>query len=393
MSAWALSDLRYLRFAARMWGSLLCLFVLLQTYSAVAAPRKTLVWITIYDHTSHEQKDAGSGVVLNKDGFILTAHHLAPGNVSANEEIKVAIGSKNSTPLPATRFECANENIDICLLKINANDVPEDLDFFQFTCLNPHMDDAIQAWGFPGGAMNPSIHLDGKISGELGESFMFPAQIGFVHGMSGGPVLNKGGVVIGVTFGVAQQDGQDVNGFGFFTPIRFARTLLSDAGVECPSGDKLQSPNTAKLSSATLTLTTWPNGGWNAILTNPTKSAAVVSYASLEAKNPSPGQFDMGFPLTIRYGMKMIYKVGESPFQTDLPSEHASNVYLEVFGPFGQSCTNWRALRTAMFSPSSTFDKWQCSIRTDLVAVSGERATIRSEPFACSRIPIPMPAC
>jgi hypothetical protein len=50
-----------------------------------------------------------------------------------------------------------------------------------------------------------------------------------IEGMSGGPVLDKQGDLIGMAFGGAD----DGSGFTFFTPIIFGRNLLGGINVRC----------------------------------------------------------------------------------------------------------------------------------------------------------------
>jgi hypothetical protein len=224
-----------------MFNIFIALLMLLAMPSRIAVAQsdntEALVFIKISEAGSGAQVNAGSGIILNKQGFIVTAAHLLEDYDPAIHQINVSLRSRNGTPLPAQKFNCASENVDVCILKLSPDDITSNniTNYFTLSCRDIGTQEKISAWGYPVGPMNTKNHPSGQVTGGVGEKFLMPAAIVILGGMSGGPVLDESGSVIGIVYGVAK----DQTSFALFTPLQYAHSLIGDTGTACDSGNAL----------------------------------------------------------------------------------------------------------------------------------------------------------
>jgi hypothetical protein len=193
---------------------------------------ESVVFIRILDETG-QQKSYGSGFLLNPAGFIVTANHIFELYIpTASDKIAVSLRSRNGPQLPAQNLSCnpSPNRIDICIIKINEQDVAAAnvTNFFPLSCREISKEN-ISALGYPIGSNNTINNPIGRVTGGIGEQFLYPAAIAILPGMSGGPVLDEAGAVIGVTMGAEERAPQ----FAFLTPLLYARSMITDVGAAC----------------------------------------------------------------------------------------------------------------------------------------------------------------
>jgi S1-C subfamily serine protease len=191
-----------------------------------------VVYVEIDDQSS-QAKARGSGVLLGMGGFIITAKHLFDDYKAPTDKIIVSIKTSSSR-IPARLFGCDQYDSDLCLLYIDsANITAASVNAtLNIACRFPEDQEAVTAMGWPVGS--PMISVSGQVSsGALGVQFKTYMTAPIVPGMSGGPIFDAKGNMIGIAFGATEQ-----GVLTLFTPIQFARSLLLAAGVPCSDQSK-----------------------------------------------------------------------------------------------------------------------------------------------------------
>ena len=165
------------------------------------------------------QNALGSGVVVSKEGHILTNYHVAAGA----DEIKVQLNDGRVEP---ARFIGGDQEADIAVLKMDAPNVPP-LPFgdsnevkvgqIVFAVGNPY--------GFHETVTDGIISATGRrqMSDTGREYFQTSAAIN--PGNSGGPLVNLRGEVIGINTWIASSSGGS-QGLGFAIPANSARRVM-----------------------------------------------------------------------------------------------------------------------------------------------------------------------
>ncbi|MGE5139547.1 MAG: S1C family serine protease [Rudaea sp.] len=189
---------------------------------AFAAVQPALVQVLAQDEGSSGKGSIsyGSGVVINKNGLILTSLHIVRGSPSI--EVIFADGTQSYADL-----EQIEESNDIAFLK--PQDPPDLL--FPAVLGNPH---ALQI-GDPAIVVGNPMQLAGSLSagvisglertfqppnGAPPMQHMIQIDAAVNPGNSGGPLLNQDGQVVGVITGRASPSGQEAfYGIGFAVPI------------------------------------------------------------------------------------------------------------------------------------------------------------------------------
>ncbi len=171
--------------------------------------------------------DVGSGVLITADGWVLTAHHViehakTDPNSPTSDQIKVSFVTQNDLR-PALLFGCDTFKADMCLLYVNPGDLPAGITpAGSPRCQMLAATDPVTAVGFSGGRKVKSGNVSADVPNAL---FKTEMSAPIVPGMSGGPVFDSGGRLVGIAYGASNAS--------FFTPIQFGRLLLQAAGVDC----------------------------------------------------------------------------------------------------------------------------------------------------------------
>ncbi|MEE9312451.1 MAG: trypsin-like peptidase domain-containing protein, partial [Planctomycetota bacterium] len=177
------------------------------------------------------QNHVGSGVVMSKDGYILTNSHVIPSNV---KKLNVVLGDE----MYEARFVGHRSEYDLAVIKIVATDLVQaslaDADKVE-------QGDVVIAIGSPHGLFHTAtegiISYVGRRSGSnttLVRNFL-QTSAAINHGNSGGPLIDLTGRVIGINTWKLCDEGTDsdkrtysIDGIGFAIPINIALKVYED---------------------------------------------------------------------------------------------------------------------------------------------------------------------
>jgi Do/DeqQ family serine protease len=178
-----------------------------------------------------ERRDIGSGVIIDRDGYILTNEHV----VGKADEIEVMLSD-------GRKFKGAvigkDERSDVAVIKIDAKDLPA-------ATLGDSEEVRTGQWaiaiGNPFGIFEdnpvptmtvgvvsalhrklPGTQIGGRYYGDL-----IQTDAAINPGNSGGPLLNLKGEVIGINAAIISPSGAYA-GIGFAIPINRAREIIED---------------------------------------------------------------------------------------------------------------------------------------------------------------------
>lgn len=171
-----------------------------------------------------ETKDgAGSGFIVDSNGYILTNAHVVQGVSDASVILS------NNTTLSASVVG-RDENIDLALLKVNKTGLKNSSLGDSVTV---KQGDEIFTLGYPFGIKGDVSFKEGTISRKLTDSGheYFEISADIHPGNSGGPLVNKYGQVVGINTASLGQSIQGVSvgeTIKFAIPIDTAKNILSD---------------------------------------------------------------------------------------------------------------------------------------------------------------------
>lgn len=192
---------------------------------------ETVVFIEIVG-SDGKRKDHGSGFILGLNGNIITARHVLDKYVETTDTIKIYLRTREGVGYKARKMLCTETNLDMCLLYINsqsleAANIKNSADLL---CAFPKATDSITAAGYPIGDDNPLTVIPGAvIQGGLGTLGKIQMSNAVLPGMSGGPVFDVNGRVLGIVWGA-----EPAVGFKMFTPLAHGFLLFGTAGISCP---------------------------------------------------------------------------------------------------------------------------------------------------------------
>ncbi len=174
-----------------------------------------------------------SGVILRRDGLILTNNHVVEGTTSVSISFNDDV---HTTPLEADVIGTAPER-DLAVLRVDADDLVP-IELARSSALR--LGDAVIAIGFPLGLGGPTVTsgivsgLDRTIDGPNGDlTGLLQTDAAINPGNSGGPLVDRMGRLVGInTAGIRQAD---TEGIGFAIAIDEALGVIgriSDAPPE-----------------------------------------------------------------------------------------------------------------------------------------------------------------
>ena len=165
---------------------------------------------------------AGSGVIVDTKGYILTCNHVIDG------ASKITVTLKDGTELDAKVVGGDAQN-DIAVLKVNAKNLTA-ASYGDSSQLS--VGDMVVAVGNPLGQLGGSASsgiisaLDRTITVEGREMTLLQTDTSINPGNSGGGLFDQYGNLIGIV--VAKSSGSDVEGLGFAIPIAKAAEIAKD---------------------------------------------------------------------------------------------------------------------------------------------------------------------
>jgi serine protease Do len=171
-----------------------------------------------------EIKNLGSGVIVSKDGYILTNNHLVEGA----EEVQVAL-------LDEREYEAeivgTDSRSDVAVLKIDQDDLPV---MELGNSENLRLGQTVLAIGYPFGvgqtvtkgivsALGRELRL-GQLR-DVTESNFIQTDAAINPGNSGGALIDVHGKMVGINTAILSRTGENL-GIGFAIPIKLARRIM-----------------------------------------------------------------------------------------------------------------------------------------------------------------------
>jgi len=180
---------------------------------------------------SMPDKSSGSGVIISKDGYIITNNHVIDG--SENVRVTLNDNSEYSAEVIAT-----DPNTDLAVLKIEANDLPtlvfansNEVKIGQWVLAvgNPfNLNSTVTA-----GIVSAKARNIGVIGGEGNSNFDYSIE-SFIQtdaavnpGNSGGALVNLNGELIGINTAIATETG-NYAGYSFAIPANLVKKIITD---------------------------------------------------------------------------------------------------------------------------------------------------------------------
>lgn len=195
--------------------------------------RKSVVYLTVSHVDSNNPKNIctkvtqGTGFIISNDGYLLTASHnlQPPEECEQHIQLKIEgrIGYRKNKPLFSLAKVGQDDNLDVAILKFS----PRGEAFNYATiCNSQRMESGkkLAAFGFPKGsgfAPLPTIY-----SNSDGDAGRWVASSDFTHGVSGGPVYDYTGKVIGMVQGGLK----NTPAVRFIVPLRYAANMIALSG-------------------------------------------------------------------------------------------------------------------------------------------------------------------
>ena len=166
----------------------------------------------------------GSGVIVNKDGYILTNNHVIDGAT----QITVDLADKRHF---TAKVVGADPQSDVAVLKIDASNLPT---LALGTSKNLEVGDYVLAIGDPMGVgetvtlgiVSATGRTNVGVEGAGGYENFIQTDAAINPGNSGGALINSRGELVGINTAIASSSGGN-QGIGFAIPIDMARGVMT----------------------------------------------------------------------------------------------------------------------------------------------------------------------
>ncbi len=163
---------------------------------------------------------AGSGVIISKDGYIVTNNHVVDGA----DELTVTL---NDNTEYSARIIGADKTTDLALIKIDGKNLPA---IVVANSDNVKVGEWVLAVGNPLGLNNTVtagiVSAKARTMGE-GVSSMIQTDAAINQGNSGGALVNTNGELIGINAMIYSQTGSNI-GYGFAIPTTIMNKVVED---------------------------------------------------------------------------------------------------------------------------------------------------------------------
>ena len=166
------------------------------------------------------QQSLGTGVIIDKEGFILTNNHV----VEMADEIKVKLADEREF---LAKIIGRDQKTDLALIKIDSDNALSSLPLGDSDKLE--VGEWVVAIGNPFGLGNTVtagiVSAKYRQIGQSSYDNYIQTDASINPGNSGGPLLNTAGEVVGINTAIFSQSGGNI-GIGFAIPINMAKDLL-----------------------------------------------------------------------------------------------------------------------------------------------------------------------
>jgi len=176
-----------------------------------------------------EQQASGSGVIISKDGYIVTNYHV----IEQAEQIQVTLNDKRA--YDATLIG-ADPNTDLAVLKIEEEGLPfiswgnsDDVKIGEWVLAvgNPfNLTSTVTAGIVSAKARNINV-ISGNGSGSGAVESFIQTDAAVNPGNSGGALVNTNGQLIGINTAIASQNGS-FTGYSFAVPVNLVKKIVTD---------------------------------------------------------------------------------------------------------------------------------------------------------------------
>lgn len=172
---------------------------------------------------------SGSGVIVSKDGYIITNNHVVKG--ASDKGINVTLTDKREF---SAKLIGTDPNTDVAVIKIDANDLPvisfansDDVQVGQWVLAigNPLGLNYTVTAGIVS-ALGRNIGINGDQSGYGIENFI-QTDAAINPGNSGGALVDINGQLIGINSAIKTNTGY-YQGYGFAIPVNIVKGVVSD---------------------------------------------------------------------------------------------------------------------------------------------------------------------
>lgn len=162
------------------------------------------------------QQGVGSGMIISKDGYILTNYHVVEGA----KQIKIVLSNNTQANAKLVNFD---QNYDVAIVQITDKiEMPAVVELGESSSLQ--VGEEVVAIGNPlgtdffGSVTNGIVSaLNRKIQGDTNKATYIQTNAAINSGNSGGPLINSRGQVVGINTAKIKESG--VEGLGFAIPI------------------------------------------------------------------------------------------------------------------------------------------------------------------------------
>lgn len=190
-------------------------------------PDEFKFFFKFHDDVPREQLGGGSGVIISKDGYILTNNHV----VENASQITVGLLDKREFDAKVVGTDPLT---DLAVIKIDANDLP---DAYLGDSDNLRIGQWVMAIGNPlslastvtAGIISAKGRNLNLINDSYGVEDFIQTDAAINPGNSGGALVDLSGAVIGINSAIATNGmTQSYIGYGFAIPISLAKSVAKD---------------------------------------------------------------------------------------------------------------------------------------------------------------------
>jgi len=304
------------------------------------------------DASGRKEMIYGTGFVVHRGGYVLTASHVVPTDSAA---LKRLITQGIISSRWSHQYQYVPLNIiarlperDLVLLRFKGTEIlPNHIPVARSETLKVDLDTVVFALGFP---QNEDLMVkEGRIDSLNADGGNWNTSAALTYGMSGGPMVDQRGVVVGVMkSGVVGAEA-----LRYVIPITYARPLLDQAGV--------QYQDSAVVPSSGMAVNVWDTAFKGQI-----RDLASKTFKISDLKNSHEG-----LTPTSEFFTKIFYPTGNSKFVAahlvPRSQSNASDVKIDVAADGGSLTLGYR------LTSGPSFDRFRGWIDADLVATEAAK--------------------